>query len=193
MADKVRNMFLESSELLPQICGAIALFLGILAYQFKKGKTMLGMQAAMSIFWLVHFAMIGAHVGALMSCVGFCRNSTACFINKKHLPKVAIIASIASLGLGLYAAEAWIYLAACAGSVLNTLSILARENPFIFRLIQFAGEGMWLLYSIIVFSWPGIAFGLFLIISNTIGTFRHEKESIVNSLQSKPDRSASQP
>ena len=181
-------MFLENSELLPQICGAVALILGITAYQFKKSKTMLGVQCMMNIFWFAHFLLIGAHVGAMMSCVGLFRNSCACFIAEKHLPKIAIIASIMALSLGLYTAESWIYLTACGGNILNNLSIIAREKPFTFRMIQFAGESLWLLYSIFVMSWPGIAFGLFLIISNTIGTLRHEKDAIAKALPRKPDQ-----
>ncbi|MGH1376563.1 MAG: YgjV family protein [Alphaproteobacteria bacterium] len=186
-------MFLESTELLPQACGYIALFLGVIAYQFKESKAMLAVQSIMNIFWFTHFFLIGAHVGALMSCVGLFRNSSACLIAEKHLPKIAITSCILALSLGLYAAESWIYLTACGGNILNNISIIAREKPLTFRLIQFAGESLWLLYSILVMSLPGIAFGLFLIISNAIGTLRHEKNAIAKSLLQKSDHPPSRP
>ena len=162
-------------KLIADVTGVIALALGIASYQFKSGRAMLGMQAAMNLFWSTHYFLIGAKVGGAVGIVGGARNFLGCVLPQKYMIPLAIVSVMASLSISLMIFDSWVFLTACAGNIVNTASIIVRHRPAFFRSVQLVGESLWLAYSVIVLSIPGVIFGVFLLCSNCVGLWRHER------------------
>jgi hypothetical protein len=162
-------------KLIADVSGVIALAIGIASYQFKSGRVMLGMQAAMNIFWSMHYFLIGAKVGGAVVIVGGARNFLGCVLPQKYMIPLAIVSAAMSLSISLMIFDSWIFLTACAGNIVNTASIIFRHRPAIFRAVQLVGETLWLIYSALVLSVPGVIFGIFLLCSNVVGLWRFER------------------
>jgi hypothetical protein len=162
-------------KLIADVTGVIALALGIASYQFKSGRAMLVMQAAMNLFWSVHYFLIGAKVGGAVCMIGGVRNVLGGILPQKYMIPLAIISATTSVSISLMIFDSWMFLTACAGNVVNTTSIIVRHRPALFRTVQLVGGTLWLIYSALVLSVPGVIFGIFLLCSNCVGLWRHER------------------
>lgn len=165
-------------DILANILGFIGLIAGIASFQFKSGQNIFKIQMGMNVFWAIHYFLLGGYVGALMSTVAIFRSAAGWRLPPAHLVKVAIMSSLCSAVLGVASAQSLIHLTATMGSIINHMSITVRDKPILLRTAQFIGEACWLVYCITIASYPGIAFGIFLLSSNVIGALRHEKDAI---------------
>ena len=154
-----RRMFsLLTNFLFIQSLGVIALVLLICAFNAKQRKRILELQALEFIFFIIHYVLLLAYAGAVMCTITLLRNLIFMKSDEKKWANhrlwlyVFILLSVAT---PLFFWEGWITLLPVIGVILGTYSV-SRKNPRELRGYMLVAALVWIPYTIIVQSYPGL-------------------------------------
>ena len=73
------------AELLAQIAGFIAMGLTVLSFQFRKPGWILAVMTASSVFWILHYVMLGLYPAAAINTMNMFRNYIYSLREKKNI------------------------------------------------------------------------------------------------------------
>jgi len=154
--------------------GFIGLVFIILSFQGKTRTQILKKQMFSTIFFTVHFAMLGAFTGATMNIVAGVRNFVFEKKDKKRWASSPWWVVVFILFAGVLLSLSWqglISLLPFFGIVVGTYARW-RDNPFLIRIFSLVGSGLWFVYSIVMVSYPGIVTEVFVMSSILMGIWQ---------------------
>jgi len=163
---------------LTQLIGFIALILLLIVYQKEKRPNILLLKLLSSIFYAIHFALLGAWTGSAMNVVATSRSYVFQQRTKKKLADnkiwlfgflVIIILSTAFTWEGNHS------LLPMIGTLIYTFAFWMKNERWI-RLLSLVGIPFWMIYNVMVNSFAGIIAQVFLTISILIGIIRFDKK-----------------
>ena len=161
---------------LTQLIGFIALILLIIVFQREKRSHMLILKILSSIFYGIHFALLGAWTGSAMNVVAAARS----YVFKQRTEKkwadnkawlfAFLILIIVS---GIFTWGGYYSLLPMIGTSISTAAFWMKK-PRLIRLLCLIGPPFWLVYNIIVQSIAGMVTELLVVISILVGILRFD-------------------
>ena len=158
------GFFQSHIELFAQAAGFIAMGLTVLSFQFRKHGWILTMMTASSIFWIVHYVMMGLYPAAAINTMNLLRNYIYSLrekknINSRLIPAFFVIVAAASV-ISTWE-NAWSVLPLMA-SVIATIANWQTQTKRL-KLLSCPRYGLWLAYDLINGSWAGAVNDVFTI------------------------------
>jgi len=173
-----------------QIFGILGLLCNTLSYQCRKRTHILLIQSGGSIFFAIHFLMLGAISGALLKIIGFIRASVSAAKDRLRLSSALLNGIFIPLYLlsyvsvfTLFGKEATlphllIELLPVVAMILSTVGFSAGNAKAV-RVYSSVASPFWLTYNAISLSIGGVCSEILCLTSAIVGFFRHDhkKES----------------
>ena len=159
-----------------QIFGIIAVLIGFLSFQVKTAKKLLMMQITMSIFFCIHYLLIGARSALVMNTLGIACKLVYCYRDKRIFTHkaVPIVLSLFMGIAGLFSWQGCYSLFIILGLMINTFFLSAKDAQIIRKSILLTSP-LVIIYNIFVLSIGGIIYESIAIISSLIGIIRYAK------------------
>ncbi len=162
-----------------QILGTIALIFELAAFQFKKKKPTLICQSLDAFFYLLQYLFLGAYSGCVTKGLVIVRN--LCVVEKdrkkKEWPWLMWIFIIAYVAASFLTFEAWYSLLPIVAGLVWTIAVWRIKGAQGLRWAAIPPTLMWLIYDIIVLSFPGIISNVLSFISIAVGIYRYRAKS----------------
>jgi hypothetical protein len=158
--------------------GAIGLLFSIIAFQMKDRKSILGYQSVSAVFFVFHFLLLSAYVGAGMNIIVAIRNFVAEKKNRAVWAGSLIwpyIFSIASVVVLLFLKQGWVSILPVIGVIGGTIAVWKNKSSEI-RLYMLLSGLVWIPYTIIVHSYPGLVTQLIGGIALLAGMYRLDRK-----------------
>lgn len=159
-----------------QAVGFIGLIFVVISFQGRTRNKILKNQAISAVFYMLHFYLLGAFTGAGINTVIAIRN----FVFEKKDKKTWassqwwIYVFILFGGIFSYLSwQGWTSLLPFTGMVVGTFARW-QDKPILIRVLSLIGSSLWLVYGILVVSYPGIVTEVIVITSIVIGLFRFD-------------------
>ncbi len=168
----------SSVNYLIQGIGILGLAFNLWSFQGRSQRQIVVLQVFGSLFWLIHFLMLGAMAGALLNFLGFSR--AVVFANRSR-PEAAwsrnpwwiavFVAVTAVCCAASWGNDGPKVLLPFAGYTLTTFA-LAMPDPFRVRLLTLANNPCWLAYNLFSGSVSGVVSESLNIVSILVGMLR---------------------
>ena len=170
-------MFLRcfKMNLFAQALGVIALCIAIASFQQNSQKKIVTMQMISSVFFCIHFCMLGATLGGILNGIGIFRaavfrnRDAAWASNKIWLVLFSVLFTLA----GILTWESAISLLPILGMLLTTIAFWIK-NPRAVRFVSMPSSPLWFTYNFFYDSYPGMITELFVFSSIIIAIFRYD-------------------
>lgn len=161
-----------------QIIGFLALIVGVFAWNVKTRVKILNLQSVSSALFVIHYFLLGAYTGALMSGLIILRNFVFSEKKKKkwanHSFWIYFFMLLATTVLVLF----WQGLPSIlpvAGVILGTFA-LSRDKPKDMRFFMLLTAFAWIPYTIIVHSYSGLISQIISTAGIIVGMFRLDRK-----------------
>ena len=149
-------------DLLAQIAGFIAMGLTILSFQFRKHGWIMAMMTVSSVFWILHYVMLGLYPAVAINTMNLLRNYIYGLREKKNINSKLIPAffvAVAAVSVISTWENAWSVLPLLA-SVTATIANWQTQTKRL-KLLSCPRYGLWLIYDLINGAWAGAANDIF--------------------------------
>ncbi len=157
-----------------QALGSIALVFSLLVFQVNSRRRMLALHSGSSLFYAVHFFLLGGYSGAVVNFINALRNYSFYKIKpKKHhwLPPIFFIALYS-----FFVFVTWkdIYsILPLVGAFFGTLAFW-QKNPRLIRIFSLLVAPPWFIYALLVGSVPMMISESIMFLSDLIGLIRYD-------------------
>lgn len=155
--------------------GMIALIIAILSFQQNEQKKIVTMQMISSVFFCVHFCMLGATLGSILNGIGIFR--AAVFRNRDKAwasNKIWFFLFCALfIAAGLFSWAGPVSLLPIFAMILTTIAFWIK-NPRAVRFVSAPSSPFWFTYNFIYHSYPGMLTELFVFSSILVAIFRFD-------------------
>lgn len=156
--------------------GFVAFILLLLVFQTNKRRNMLYLKIAASALYALHFGLLGAWTGSAMNVIGVGRN----YVFQQRTEKrwadkrywLYLFIAIFAIS-GFFTWEGYHSLLPILGMTAGSIGFWMK-NPKNTRLLILIASPAWLIYNLIVGSYPGIITEIFLITSVLVGILRFD-------------------
>ncbi len=137
-------------EIVAQIIGILALSHAVTSFQLKTHKMILLFQLIATALFVVHYALLEAHTGAILNAVAMIRSVV--FINKdkawaKNIAWLIFFCAV-SIGTGVLTWDGSIISILPVFGMLFTTVAFWIKNPKYVRMTAFPSSPLWLVYNI---------------------------------------------
>ena len=168
---------METTQMIAQILGFVAVVLGFISFQVKNDKQLLFTHLLVCAVFAVHYYLLGAMPGAVLNGVGVLRNLVYYQKDKSfYKPKLfPILFATIMLALGIWSANGIHSVLLIAGLVINTLCLSFKSAQKV-RISVLFTCAMVLIYDVIEHSVGGTIFESVAIISAIIGLIRYRNK-----------------
>lgn len=159
-----------------QLIGFIGALFLILSFQQNKRKRILFVILIGQVFFISHFALLGAWTGVGMNIVGITRTIIFFYREEKKWAAYWFWPVIFVVGFGL---AGWITFDTWH-SVLPPIAMsiesvgLWMKKPATIRKINLFPHPLWFIYNVAIGSWPGIFTEVFVFVSIVVGIWRFD-------------------
>lgn len=168
-------------ELIGQIVGIIAMFLNIIAVQFKKPRQLFICRMVGCCLWALNFLLLGSPTGAIMNLIDVIRSvfllrrqtstKTFLWITLAMFAAAGLLTMDYSLSFLMV-----IDLLIIISQLVDTAGMWTNNIKIIRRCQLFAISPVWLVHNILVFSIGGIVTEVFTMISTVIAMYRYRNQ-----------------
>jgi len=145
------------NAILVQALAITALLIWAASYHFKKRKSILLVQLASFIFWIVHFFLLGAYTGAVLSLVAALRLTVFSFKEKNNWISKLIVLWV-FMGIMIIAtlltSSSFLGVFALIGGIFATIACW-QYNPKKIRFLFIFSHASWIIYDLFVGSYGG--------------------------------------
>ena len=160
----MKDFFISNISLFAQVFGFIAMALNILCFQFRKHKTIMLCMTAGSVFWVLHYLLLGLYPAAAINIMNMLRNYIYGLrekknINSKLIPAAFVI--IAAISVFSTWKNMWDILP-LAASVTATIANWQTQTKKL-KLLSIPRYSLWAAYDIAGKAWAGLANDIFTI------------------------------
>jgi len=163
-----------------QAIGAIALVFVFLAWNAKKRKNIFILQSINLVLFIIHYWLLAAFAGAVMCAVVLGRNFVFSQKGEKEWASrpiwlyVFTILSVWILGISW---NGWITILPVV-AVIISMYAMWKDNPAEIRWFMFISCLVWIPYTIIVQSWPGLLSQIVGIVGILLGIYRLDRKQL---------------
>lgn len=164
-----------------QFLGAVALMFVLFAWNAKTRKSIILLQSVNLVLFIVHYLLLSASVGAIMCGVVLVRNFIFFYKGEKAWANNSIwlysfiVISVVTLAIFW---NGWITLLPVAGVVLGCYAMW-KDRPADMRLLMLITCLLWLPYTIVIKSYPGILSQFVGILAILMGIYRHDRKNLI--------------
>jgi hypothetical protein len=181
---------------LAQLVGLIALIWLLVSFLYFKteAKLRIGLTTYSGLF-SIHFLLLGAYAGALMSLLGAARGIFSIYAFRSNRATSLwwpFAFTLAALGLSLISWQGPISLLPAIALSFSTWA-LWQKNSLHIRLLCLSGVPFWMCYSFLVGSWPGFICDGISGISILISLHKFHKTEVLEFLRIKQVCCATKP
>lgn len=161
--------------LFAQGIGVIALIIAILSFQQNQQKKIVTYQMISSVFFCVHFCMLGATLGGILNGIGIFRAAIFRNRDKKWASNIIWFFLFCAFFIA-----AGIFSWAGAKSLLPIFAMLLTtvafwiKNPRAVRFVSAPSSPLWFIYNFIYHSYAGMLTELFVFSSILVAVFRFD-------------------
>lgn len=161
--------------LFAQGIGVIALIIAILSFQQNQQKKIVTYQMISSVFFCIHFCMLGATLGGILNGIGIFRAAIFRNRDKKWASNIIWFFLFCALFIA-----AGIFSWAGAKSLLPIFAMLLTtvafwiKNPRAVRFVSAPSSPLWFIYNFIYHSYAGMLTELFVFSSILVAVFRFD-------------------
>ena len=161
--------------------GVLGLIFSILSWNSSTRKKILELQSVNSILFFIHYILLGAFPGAVMNLVSLARNQV--FVRKDNQKWASykawfyVFILLSLLGLTL-SWQGTISILPAVGVIIGTYGVY-QENPARIRFLILIACFVWIPYTIVVKSYPGLVSQLVAISGILLGMYRHDRRNIL--------------
>lgn len=142
----------NTTYLIAQGVGAIAIVLIFFAFSSRKRGTLLLLKCANDLLWCVHFFLIGAYSGVATNFLNACREYIFSFREKKKWAQHAFWPYFFVCACLISSALTWqgsASLLPALGASFSTIGLWCKE-PYRMRLLNLPSLILWLCYAIVM-------------------------------------------
>ena len=160
-------------DIIIQLIGFLGIIASIIAFQFKKHKTILFFRMLSEFIFAVQYFLLGAYTGMITDLIGCVRNivfTKQIDKNKKTTVSTAFF-SLLFLAFGIVFWEGPKSILVIIAKILSTIAY-GNKNPAVVRAVIFITSSSWFIYNYFVFSIAGMLCEAFTLISLIIGIVR---------------------
>ncbi len=155
--------------------GVIALVIAILSFQQNEQKKIVTMQMVSSVFFCIHFCMLGATLGGILNGIGIFR--AAIFRNRdkkwaSNLSWLFLFCGLFALA-GIFFWDGPISLLPILSMVLSTVAFWVK-NARTVRILSAPASPLWFIYNFAYDSYPGMLTETFVFSSIIVAFFRYD-------------------
>ena len=165
---------LLTNQFFIQFIGVVALIFALLIFQVDNRKSMLKYHTVASLFFSIHYFLLGAYTGSTVAAVNIFRNySFFKFENRKFswlLPLLFIAVFLVVIALSW---QGWISILPMISAVCGTLAFW-QDKPRLIRIFSFIITPVWLIYDALVGSYPGMIAEFIILSSDVVGVCRYD-------------------
>ena len=177
---------MNTTQMIAQAIGIVAMAFNILSYQGKKQKTVIALQLFGGGLFAVNYLMLGATVGGILNILAAVRAVIFLFKDKLRADRIHwLIGFVASyivvyvLNFTVFSKEISVYnliieLLPVVGMVALTIGFRLKNASDV-RKCGLVSSPAWLIYNVSVGSWGAILCEVLTLISIFVGIFRHDK------------------
>lgn len=162
-----------------QVIGAIALIFIVLAWNAKNRKNIFILQSVNLAFFIVHYLLLSAYAGAAMCTVVLARNFV--FMHKTEKKWASHIAwlygfIIVAIGVLIIFWNGWVTILPVLGVVISMYAMW-KDKPAQMRFFMLMSCIVWIPYTLIVQSWPGLFSQIIGVIGILVGMYRLDRNN----------------
>ena len=164
-------------DLFAQIAGFIAMGLTILSFQFRKHSWIMAFMTASSVFWILHYLMLGLYPAVAINTMNMFRNYIYGLREKKNIntPLVpAFFVIVAAVSVIATWENGWSVLPLLA-SVTATVANWQTQTKKL-KLLSYPRYGLWLIYDLFNGAWAGAANDAFTMGSITVSLVKERMD-----------------
>jgi hypothetical protein len=179
---------MEDYFIYAQIIGFIAFVISTVKYQLRGSRNVLWTECLATSCWAVHVFLLGSIQAAIVNTIAVCRGTLCLKLPLRYTPYLVGGAFTLATILIIPTIEKPADMMPLLGFGFFGLSFLFQANPFRMRLSCIAGDSIWMLYALIIFSPPLAMTCALSIISSCIGLYRFEREKLAQLLMWRQPR-----
>ena len=156
-----------------QAAGFVAMGLTILSFQFRKHSRIMAFMTASSVFWVLHYLMLGLYPAVAINTMNLLRNYIYGLREKKKIDSrliPAFFVVVAAVSVFATWENAWSALPLTA-SVMATIANWQTQTKRL-KLLSYPRYGLWLAYDAANGAWAGAANDLFTILSISVSLIK---------------------
>ena len=151
------QFFQDHYAFFAQTAGYIAMALTILSFQFRKHRWIMAFMTASSVFWILHYVMMGLYPAAAINTMNMLRNYIYGLrekknINSKLIPAFFVV--VAAVSVCATWENVWSVLPLMA-SIIATIANWQTQTTRL-KLLSCPRYGLWLAYDLINKSQAGV-------------------------------------
>jgi len=172
-----------------QVIGILAMPINLLSFQQKKQRTIIAFQFFGSVFFAIHFFMLGSSIGGILNVIAAIR--AAIYSNKEKTgadkPFWIVLFTLAYIGAYILVFTLFQKAPTAENLIIEVLPVLSMvvttvsfwmKDAKMLRALGLIGSPLWLIYNIINVSIGGISSEVLNIASILLAMFRYDiKES----------------
>lgn len=169
----MKEFFLTHPDLPAQAAGVAAMLLNVVSFQFGKHRKIMLLMTLSSVFWVLHYSLLGLFPAALINIMNMFRNCIYGLREKKNINSRLVPACfvvIAAVSVFATWENAWDILP-LAASVTATVANWQTQTKKL-RLLSIPRYALWAVYDTAGGAWAGLANDLFTIASIGVALLR---------------------
>ncbi len=158
-----------------QLIGLVAFVVAVSSFQKNSQKGILALQMVSSTLFCIHFALLGAYVGAMLNAIAALR---AFVFGQKDRPWAKnkfwlVFFTVVCIAAGVLTWDTVFSALPILGMVFTTVAFWI-EDPVLVRRLSFPSSPCWLIYNLVNGSWAGVMTESFVICSILVAMWRYE-------------------
>jgi hypothetical protein len=160
------------NQIFIQFLGFVGLATGLVSFQVNKRKKILSLIIWSSLFWSIHFYLLGAYTGSLLNFIGAVR--TFAFSKYRNYSRSILILWGFIAAFGVATALTWqgpISLLPAFGVIIGAFTYW-QKSPKSIRLLALLSPPAWFIYNTISHSYAGMLTEVLIFIATLIGIYR---------------------
>lgn len=168
-----------------QVIGILAMLINLLSFQQKKQRTIIAFQFFGSVFFAIHFFMLGSSIGGILNVIAAIR--AAIYSNKEKTgadkPFWIVLFTLAYIGAYILVFTLFQKAPTAENLIIEVLPVLSMvvttvsfwmKDAKMLRVLGLIGSPLWLIYNIINVSIGGISSEVLNIASILLAMFRYD-------------------
>jgi hypothetical protein len=169
--------------LVGKIAGYTAIVASVLIYQQKNKRNLLICKAVTDVLWIVHYLLLGAYTGVVVTCVALVREVVFFRSDRHNKTGKLILACFLFISVAC-SAFTWggiFSVFAMLGSMLSIVSFWIGE-PKVSRIMAFPISGCMLIYGVSNGSVAVLINEVLVMVSSAIGIMKHDRKKKTDDL-----------
>lgn len=158
-----------------QLIGFVALFLSVIAFRFRKHRSILLCRTASELVFALQYILLGAWTAAAMDFISVIRNSLYTSFVKRNRSTTPVIIGfgIFVVIVGIVSFDGAISLLPIASKLLTTVSYGLKNEKWL-RIITLPSCILWIIYNIFVGSIAGVVADSMTLVSLLISMYQYD-------------------